>query len=148
MKDDQECPVILKGRRVVKGRASGEALVSCQPISFLGGVDPKTGEIIEKNHNLFGERITGRILVFPGGKGSTVGSYVIYALKKYGTNPAAMVNVLTEPIIATGCVIAGIPLIDRLDKDPTSVIETGDYVRVNADEGRVEIRKILRNHRS
>jgi predicted aconitase with swiveling domain len=141
METIQGQPIVLRGRKVVGGIGSGEALVSCQPISFLGGIDPKTGEIIEKNHNLFGKNVTGRVLVFPGGKGSTVGSYVIYAMKKYGTNPVAMVNVLTEPIIATGCVIAEIPLVDRLDRDPTSVIETGDYVTVEASKGQIKIRK-------
>lgn len=138
---DQQRELIIRGRKVVGGLGSGEALVSCQPISFLGGVNPKTGEIIEKNHNLFGRNVAGRVLVFPGGKGSTVGSYTIYALKKHGKNPAAIVNVLTEPIIATGCVIAEIPLVDRLDQDPTSVIETGDYVVVDAEKGQVEVRK-------
>jgi hypothetical protein len=141
MATNQNRQVTLKGRKVVAGIGSGEALVSCQPISFLGGIDPKTGEIIEKNHNLFGKNVKGRVLVFPGGKGSTVGSYVIYALKKYGTGPVAMINVLTEPIIATGCVLAEIPLVDRLDHDPTSMIETGDYVTVNATNGIVEVRK-------
>ena len=141
MEDLTKQPIIIKGRRVVGGLGSGEALVSCQPISFLGGVDPKTGNIIEKNHNLFGKNVTGKILVFPGGKGSTVGSYIIYALRKYGTNPAAMINVTTEPIIATGCVIARIPLVDRLDQDPTLVIETGDHVVVDATKGQVEIKK-------
>ncbi len=141
MEDLAKQPIIIKGRRVVGGLGSGEALVSCQPISFLGGVDPKTGNIIEKNHNLFGKNVTGKILVFPGGKGSTVGSYIIYALRKYGTNPVAMINVATEPIIATGCVIAEIPLVDRLDQDPTLVIETGDHVVVDATKGQVEIRK-------
>jgi predicted aconitase with swiveling domain len=138
---DNARSIILKGRKVVGGLGSGEALVSCQPISFLGGVDPKTGEIVEKNHNLYGKNVAGRVLVFPGGKGSTVGSYIIYALKKYGTNPTAMVNVLTEPIIATGCVIAEIPLVDRLDNDPTKIIETGDYVIVDATNGQVDVKK-------
>ena len=141
MPDNQRELIIIRGRKVVGGVGCGEALVSCQPISFLGGIDPKTGEIIEKNHNLLGKNIAGRILVFPGGKGSTVGSYTIYALKKHEKNPAAIVNVLTEPIIATGCVIAEIPLIDRLDQDPTTVIETGDYVVVDADKGQVEVSK-------
>jgi len=141
MEDNGIQSIILKGRKVVGGLGSGEALVSCQPISFLGGINPKTGEIIEKNHNLYGKNVAGRVLVFPGGKGSTVGSYVIYALKKYGTNPTAMVNVLTEPIIATGCVIAQIPLVDRLNNDPTKIIETGDYVTVDATKGQVEVKK-------
>ena len=141
MADNNIQSIILKGRKVVGGLGSGEALVSCQPISFLGGINTKTGEIIEKNHNLYGKNVAGRVLVFPGGKGSTVGSYVIYALKKYGTNPTAMVNVLTEPIIATGCVIAEIPLVDRLDNDPTKIIETGDYVIVDATKGQVEVKK-------
>jgi len=83
--------------------------------------------------------ISGKIFVFPTGKGSTVGSYVIYRMRKLGTAPAAIINAETEAIIATGCVISGIPLVDKLDQDPLEVIKTGMRVKVNAEEGIVEI---------
>jgi len=131
----------LKGRSLVKKEVEGFAVTTNQPISFFGGVDPKTGFIIEKGHELEGVNISGKILVFPHGKGSSVGSYVLYAMAKNGTAPLAIINKETETIIATGCVLAEIPLIDRLEKDPLSVIRTGDYVKIFKD-GIVEVRKV------
>ena len=130
--------MILRGRRVMGGVAEGEALVSVEPVSFYGGVDPETGCVTEPGHCCCGENISGKVFVFPTGKGSTVGSYVIYRMKKLGTAPAAIVNVETEAIIATGCVISDIPLVDKLDGDPLKAIRTGMRVSVKADEGIVE----------
>lgn len=90
-------------------RASGPALTSREPISFLGTVDPETGKVVDPKHQLFGRDVCGKVLIFPGGKGSTVGSYVIYQLKKRGVAPAAMINVRSEPIVAVGAIISGIP---------------------------------------
>ncbi len=129
----------LKGRKVVGGYAEGEALVSADPVSFYGGVDPETGVVVEPGHAVEGECITGKVFVFPTGKGSTVGSYVIYRMSKLGTAPAALVNSETEAIIATGCVISGIPLVDKLDRDPLMEIKSGDLLKVSADEGVVEV---------
>jgi len=131
--------MILRGRKVVGGYAEGEALVSPDPVSFYGGVDPETGVVTEPGHAVCGESIKGKIFVFPKGKGSTVGSYVIYRMKKLGTAPAAILNVETESIIATGCVIAGVPLLDRLDANLIKVLKTGTRLRVDADEGIVEV---------
>ncbi|MCW4036906.1 MAG: DUF126 domain-containing protein [Candidatus Bathyarchaeota archaeon] len=128
----------LKGRKVVGGYAEGDALVSRDPVSFYGGVDPETGVVVEKGHAVEGECITGKVFVFPTGKGSTVGSYVIYRMKKLGTAPVAIVNRETEAIIATGCVISGIPLVDKLDTDPLETLKDGMLLRVMADEGIVE----------
>ena len=82
----------LKGRIISKGIAEGKALATNQPISFYGGVDPDKGMIVEKGHELEGKEIKGKILVFPNGRGSTVGSYTLYRLKKNGVAPAGMVN--------------------------------------------------------
>jgi predicted aconitase with swiveling domain len=131
----------MKGRRIVSGQASAEAIVSKHALSFFGGVDPKTGIVIDHDHELRGQSIKGKVLIFPRGKGSTVGSYVIYALRKYDVAPTAILNVETEPIIIGGCVLASIPLVDRLDKDPTDVVQTGDWVTVNADTGVVVVTK-------
>jgi predicted aconitase with swiveling domain len=131
----------LKGRRVVEGYAEGTAIVSQHPISFYGGVDPKTGCVVERGHELEGRCVSGLVLVFPMGKGSTVGSYTLYQMKKSGTAPKAIINRETEIIIATGCALAGIPLVDRLEKDPLEEIEIGDHVKVDADKGEVEIEK-------
>jgi len=122
--------IALRGRIIWSGWAKGEALVSNQPISFYGGIDPMTGEIVEKGHELEGKSIAGKILVFPYGKGSTVGSYIILRLKKRGIAPKAMVNIRCEPIIAVGAIIAEIPTIDRID---ISMIRNGDLVEVDGE---------------
>jgi predicted aconitase with swiveling domain len=121
----------LTGRAIYAGRAAGEALVSPAPIGFLGGVDPETGIVIEPGHPLQGQSIAGRVLVFPTGKGSTVGSYTILRLAKAGKAPAAMVNVQSEAIVAVGAIIAEIPMVDLVD---ISNIETGDWVEVNREK--------------
>jgi predicted aconitase with swiveling domain len=128
----------LKGRKVVGGYAEGEALVSQDSVSFYGGVDPETGVVVEPGHAVEGECITGKVFVFPTGKGSTVGSYVIYRMKKLGTAPVALVNSETEAILATGCVISDIPLVDKLNLDPVENLRSGMLLRVIADEGVVE----------
>jgi predicted aconitase with swiveling domain len=129
----------LTGRKVMGGVAEGEALVSTDSVSFYGGVNPVTGVITDPGHSSYGETITGKIFIFPTGKGSTVGSYVIYRMAKLGTAPAAIINVETEAILATGCVISNIPLVDMLDKNPIEIIKNGMRVRVDADSGIVEI---------
>jgi predicted aconitase with swiveling domain len=123
----------IRCRGVVKGFGEGTAIVSRSPISFFGGVDGKTGRIIEKGHELNGEVVSGRVLLFPHGKGSTVGSYVIYAMAKNHVAPVAMINLETEAIIATGAVMGRIPLVHRLERDPFEVISNGDWLQVDAD---------------
>jgi len=116
---------------IVPGNAKGEAIVSENSISFYGTVDPKTGDVIEKEHDLFGQNIKGKILVFPGGKGSTVGSYKIYEMAKLGTAPAAMIVEKAEPILVVGCVIANIPLIEakvNIKTDEHIKIEEGNLL--------------------
>ena len=127
----------IKCHRVASGRASGPALVSGQAISFLGNVNPETGIVVDPAHELFGESIAGKVLIFPGGKGSTVGSYVIYQLKKRGLAPAAMINLLSEPIVAVGAVISGIPLVDRVGEEVLR-IKSGTIVDVDADRELVQ----------
>lgn len=124
---------------MVGGYAEGEAIVSSEPVSFFGGIDPQTGIVVERGHALEGECITGKVFIFPSGKGSTVGSYVIYRMKKVGTAPVAIINRETEEIIATGCVMSGIPLVDKLDRDPLEALKDGVFMRVMADEGVIEV---------
>jgi predicted aconitase with swiveling domain len=117
----------LKGRIISKGISEGEALTTTQPISFYGGVDPETSEILEKGHELQGKRIQDKILVFPNGKGSTVGSYTLYRLKKGGVAPAGMINRECGTVVAVGAIISEIPCVDEID---ISKIKTGDTVRI------------------
>jgi hypothetical protein len=128
----------IKCHKVASGRASGPALVTRDAISFLGNVDPQTGVVGDPAHELFGQCIAGTVLIFPGGKGSTVGSYVIYQLKKRDLAPAAMINLRSEPIVAVGAIISGIPLVDRVPKEILQ-IKSGTLVEVDADQGLVRI---------
>jgi hypothetical protein len=117
----------LEGRIIYRGKAEGEALKTFQPISFYGGVDPNTGVVIEKGHELQGISVKGKILVFPQGKGSTVGSYTLYRLKKNGMAPAGMVNRECETIVAVGTIISEIPCVDKVNIDK---IKTGDHIHI------------------
>lgn len=119
--------MLIQGRSIAKGTGTGPLLITDTPISFLGGVDPKTGIVIDESHPLFGKSIAGKVLVFPYGKGSTVGSYVLYALAKNHVAPAAIINTECETIIATGAIIAEIPTVDRLKGNlPTEGVVTVD----------------------
>ncbi|WP_457753178.1 DUF126 domain-containing protein [Thermococcus sp.] len=126
----------LKGRRITKGRAKGVALVSRRPLSFLGGIDPKTGIVTDVESDIKGESVKDKILVFPRGKGSTVGSYVIYQLKKNNVAPKAIVVEDAETIVATGAIIAEIPMVDKID---IKKIKNGQIIEVDADKGEVII---------
>ncbi len=122
----------LCSSRVIKpGHAEGEALVSPDPIGFLGGVDPDTGVVVEPGHPLEGQCVAGRVLVFPTGKGSTVGSYTLYRLARNGLAPAAIINAEADPVVAVGAIIAEIPMVDQVD---VLRIRTGDWVQVRDGE--------------
>lgn len=125
----------IKGRVIARGKAKGKILISKDAISFLGGVDPKTGIVIEKGHAIEGKNVAGTILVFPTGKGSTVGSYVMLQLKKNGKAPAAIINAVAEPIIAVGAIISHIPMLDKLEKDPFRELKDGQEAEVDAEKG-------------
>ncbi|HUK37712.1 MAG TPA: DUF126 domain-containing protein [Methanomicrobiales archaeon] len=137
--------VLIRGRALAGGKGRGPVLVSPEPISFLGGVDPETGEVIEKGHPLFGKGVAGTVLVFPHGKGSTVGSYVLYALARNRRAPAGMVNAEAEPIIVTGAIIGGIPLIDRPGV-ALGELRNGVMARVDGDTGEIEYEGELEAH--
>ena len=127
----------LKGRRIYKGKVQGEALTTSQALSFYGGVDPEKGTVTEKGHELEGQSITGKVLVFPTGKGSTVGSYTLYRLKKNGKAPIAIVNKRCDPIVAVGCIISEITCIDRIDVEK---IPDGAMLDLDAENGILEIK--------
>jgi len=126
----------LKGRGIVYGRSKGTALVSQKPLSFLGGVDYNTGVVVEKEHDLKGESIRNKILCFPSGHGSTVGSYVLYSLAKKDLGPKAIVNQLADTVVVVGAIIAEIPMVDQID---IKQIKTGDLIEVDGDKGTVRV---------
>jgi predicted aconitase with swiveling domain len=131
-------PIVLKGRSIVEGRCRGKALVSSKPISFLGGVDPADGRIIEKRHDLSGLCIKDKVLCFPHGHGSTVGSYVLYSLAKKRLAPKAIINQKADPVVVVGAIIANVPMIDQVD---IRRIKTGDTVEIDACKGVAKIVK-------
>jgi len=143
----REIKLTVKGRGVIKGFAEGLALVSRQNLSLWGGLNPETGLIIDRRHELYGQQVRDKVLVFPYGKGSTTGAIVLLEAVKCGNAPAAIVNVKTEPILASGALMAKIfyrktmPIVERLDRNPVEFIRTNDYVMVNGDEGLIEVRR-------
>ncbi|WP_295722836.1 DUF126 domain-containing protein [uncultured Methanobrevibacter sp.] len=128
---------MIKCRKIAKGKASGELLVSSEPISFLGGVDPETGKVIDINHELKGQSVKDKVLFIPGGKGSTVGSYVIFQMMKNNTAPKAIICLKAEPIIATGAIMSDIPMVDS--PSSTDSLKNGVNVEVNSDESSISI---------
>lgn len=128
--------MILHGRTIYPGKVEAEALVTSMGISFFGGVDPESGVVVERGHELEGQCIAGKVLAFPTGKGSTVGSYTLYRLKKNGTAPAAILNAECETITAVGCIIAEIPCVDHISIEK---IVTGKKLRVDGEKAVIEI---------
>lgn len=133
----------ISGRGVIEGMAKAEAIVSTQPFGFFGGVDPSTGMVIDKRHELYGQNIKGKVMVYPEGRGSTVGAAVVLELMRTGCAPAAIINVRIETITAAGGLLAkkfygrDIPMVDRLAEDPVKAIRTGDIVEVDGTTGEV-----------
>ena len=136
--------VVLRGRKVVGGVAEGEALVTTERISGWGGVDPRTGTVIETRHELRGQSFAGRVLVFPGAKGSSGWSSQFHLTRALGTAPAAwLFNEMTTKV-ALGTVVTRAPAMTDFDRDPLLTIRTGDWVRVDADAGTVTITRRYR----
>ena len=123
----------IKCRMISKGKNSGKTIVTKDPISFLGGVDPNTGIVIDKKHELYDQCISDKILVIPSGKGSTVGSYVIYQMTKNNTAPKAIICQNAEPIIAIGAIISKIPMVDNPEVDIVDILDNDIEITVDAD---------------
>jgi predicted aconitase with swiveling domain len=131
--------LVLSGRGLGGGVAEGQALVTRQTISGFGGIDPRTGTITERRHELVGQSFAGRILVFPGAKGSSGWASNFQAARLAGAAPLAVLfNVMTTKI-ALGVVVLRVPAVTALDQDPTLVLRTGDWLRVDGDRGVVEL---------
>ncbi len=129
---------VLKGRKIVEGRVEGEALVTGEPLSFMGSINPKTGYVIERGHQLEGECLKGKILVFPCAKGSTGGSYMLYDVVKNGVGPIGIINAEADSIVVIGAIVADLPMVDQID---IKEIESGDQVMIDGESGTVEVTK-------
>ena len=136
--------IVIRGRKVVGGKAAGEALVTRQTISGWGGVNAMKGEVIESRHELRGVSFAGKVLVFPGAKGSSGWSAYFHMTRLNGVQPAAMIFTRMTTKIALGAVVTRVPAVTDLDRDPLLVIETGDWVTVDADAGTVTVIKKTR----
>jgi uncharacterized protein len=133
--------IILRGRCVVPGVAEAPAFVTRETVSGWGGIDAKSGTITERRHEKVGQSFAGKVLVFPGAKGSSGWSHYFHMTRRLGTAPAAMLFTVMTAKVALGAVVTRVPAMTDFDIDPFSVIEDGDIVRVDADAGTVEIRK-------
>jgi hypothetical protein len=131
--------MMIKGRAISKGKAEGEALISKEAISFLGEVDMKRGIVVNPKHPLFNKCIAGKVLIFPRGRGSTVGSYALYQLKKNGKAPMAIINEEAEVIVAVGAIISEIPMVDKLERNAFKLIKDGSKVVVDGNKGLVRV---------
>ena len=129
----------LKGHKINGGRVEGEAIVSNDAFSFLGDFDPATGACLIKSPELEGKSMIDKILVCPTGKGSSRGPLNTYRAMKLGKSPKAIVCIEAEPVLAAAAMVANMPMVDRLDKNPLEVIKTGDWVKVDGDNGIVEV---------
>jgi hypothetical protein len=133
--------IVLHGRKVVGGCAEGTAMVTREAISGWGGVNAMDGTIIETRHELRGQSFRDKVLVFRGAKGSSGWSSIFHIARLAGAAPKAMIfNEMTTKV-ALGAVVTRVPSVTELDQDPLDIIETGDWVRVDADEGIVEVTK-------
>jgi len=130
---------LYKGRGIARGIAEGEALVTHQPLSIFGGVDPDSGVVKEREHELFGVKLSGKVLVMPPLKGSTAGTWILCRLSDNGVAPSAIIITKADVILTAGAIIGKIPTADNLDFDPTTKFKTGEKLRVNGEEGTVEV---------
>lgn len=131
--------LVLSGRGLGGGVAEGEALVTREAISGWGGVEPREGRVIESRHELVGQSFAGRVLVFPGAKGSSGWSGMFHMARLMGSAPAAMIFTTMNTKIALGVVVSHVPAVTDLDRDPWDVIGTGDHVRVDGDRGEIVV---------
>ena len=139
--------IVLRGRKIVGGVAEGEALVTRQTISGWGGIDPKLGTIIERHHELKGQSFNNRVLVFPGAKGGSGGSMGFHRARLAGNVPKALIFTELTSRVAMIAIISHAPTVTDLDRDPLALIESGDWVKVDGDNGLVEITKGRNNAR-
>ena len=140
MNTEDDDTLVLTGRSVVDGVAEGEAFVTTQTISGFGGIDPMTGTITERRHEMVGKSFAGKVLVFRGAKGSSGWASNFQTARLAGAGPVAVIfNELTTKM-ALGAVVMRVPAMTDLDRNPLELIKNGDWVKVDADKGIVEVR--------
>lgn len=132
--------MVIGAHKISPGKAEGEAVVYEGPFSFMGDLDPSTGKVPVPRHELEGVSLKGKIFIFTTGKGSSGGDCAAWIAKENGNLPAALICMESEPVLSGAAITSGIPSVDRPEKDLFSLIKTGDWVMVDADSGKIEIR--------
>jgi uncharacterized protein len=136
--------VIIRAKRVVRGRAQGTALVCPGGLSFLGDIDLATGEIIAAGHPCRGEKLAGRILIYEEARGSSGGCVVLLSLAKAGLAPAAIVTVRPADYnMAEGAILAGIPFVCQPEADVLSLIRSGQHIDIDANHATLTLNMTL-----
>jgi predicted aconitase with swiveling domain len=133
--------IIIKGSKVVGGSAEGEALIADERVSFWGGTDPTRGIVHEVGNKFEGKSFAGKIFIFRFTKGSSGTSGYINIAKRLGKAPAAIINTELDSLCVLGCSISDIPMMTDLDQDPFGIIENGDWIKLDADRGIIEVTK-------
>ena len=127
--------LIIKGRVLIPGIAEGDAVVSHEPLSFWGGINPYTGEITDRRHDHYGVNVTGKVFLFPKGRGSSTGSAVLLESIRNGTAPAGIINMKEDPILALGVIVSEelylktVPVLVISEEDFSQIIE-GDRIKI------------------
>jgi predicted aconitase with swiveling domain len=134
--------ITIQGEKVVGGKAEGEALIADERVSFWGGTDPTRGIVHEVGNKFEGQSFAGKVFIFRFTKGSSGTSGYINIARRLGVAPAAIINTEVDSLCALGCAIAEIPMMTHLDRDPFEVIANGDWIKLDADEGLIEVTKI------
>lgn len=129
---------IATSQFIVSGVSEGFALVSSEPFSFWGDLDPKTGIIINPRNRLFGESVKGKVFVYPGGRGSSTTSAILLEAIRCATAPCAIITLQAEPIIAIGVLVAQemyehvVLPIAAIPEEAFRLLQTGDYLLVDS----------------
>ena len=129
---------VMKARVLVAGRAEGQATVSKEPLSLWGGLCPRTGEIIDRRHELAGQTVTGRILLLPRGRGSSTSSATLTESIKARVAPAAIITMKVDPILALGSIVSdelyhrAVPILTLPEQDFVS-IKQDDHITIEFD---------------
>lgn len=132
-------PRIFLGRQVIAGRTEGPALVTKERISFFGGVDPATGKVTERGHPLEGVSLAGKVLVYPGGKGSTGATYTLYDMASRRTAPLAIISPEADHVTVVGAVLGKISSVDRLEAEFFEIVVSGEWIEIDGEHGLVRV---------
>ena len=133
--------LILSGPPGFGEPVEAEALVTSDGFSARYDLDHTTGVISREAHELYGQSLVGKVLVVSTAKGGTATGWRLFDLVERGTAPAALVFRRTNPVMVQGAVMAGIPIMHRLEPDPVEAIASGDLVRLLPADGRIEVER-------